>query len=152
MKYISTRGHSDRKQFCEILLEGLAPDAGLYLPESYPQVDQATLRARLVEQAEMVVERSLVDLRNGLIAVDALVQRRVPLMGFAADGAPMVVFPGNRAEAAARARATSWPPATARSRRAGYGGSPTACATTKRRWWCASGSSPCCCAWWVCQP
>jgi len=43
MKYISTRGHADRKRFCEILLEGLAPDGGLYLPESYPQVDDATL-------------------------------------------------------------------------------------------------------------
>ena len=26
MRYLSTRGHADRKQFCEILLEGLAPD------------------------------------------------------------------------------------------------------------------------------
>jgi len=43
MKYISTRGHADRKRFCEILLEGLAPDGGLYLPEIYPQVDAATL-------------------------------------------------------------------------------------------------------------
>lgn len=43
MKYISTRGHADRKRFCEILLEGLAPDGGLYLPERYPQVDGATL-------------------------------------------------------------------------------------------------------------
>jgi len=43
MLYLSTRGHADRKRFCEILLEGLAPDGGLYLPESYPQVDTATL-------------------------------------------------------------------------------------------------------------
>lgn len=38
MLYLSTRGHPDRKHFCEILLEGLAPDGGLYLPEQYPQV------------------------------------------------------------------------------------------------------------------
>jgi threonine synthase len=44
MLYLSTRGHPDRKRFCEILLEGLAPDGGLYLPESYPQVDPATLK------------------------------------------------------------------------------------------------------------
>ncbi|MES2633952.1 MAG: threonine synthase [Pseudomonadota bacterium] len=44
MRYLSTRGHPDRKRFCEILLEGLAPDGGLYLPESYPQVDAATLQ------------------------------------------------------------------------------------------------------------
>ncbi len=43
MRYLSTRGHADRKRFCEILLEGLAPDGGLYLPETYPQVDDATL-------------------------------------------------------------------------------------------------------------
>ncbi|MBC5766154.1 threonine synthase [Ramlibacter albus] len=43
MQYLSTRGHPDRQRFCEILLEGLAPDGGLYLPESYPQVSEATL-------------------------------------------------------------------------------------------------------------
>jgi threonine synthase len=43
MLYLSTRGHPDRKHFCEILLEGLAPDGGLYLPERYPQIDGATL-------------------------------------------------------------------------------------------------------------
>lgn len=43
MLYLSTRGHPERKRFCEILLEGLAPDGGLYLPEYYPQVDDATL-------------------------------------------------------------------------------------------------------------
>jgi threonine synthase len=45
MKYLSTRGHADRKQFCDILLEGLAPDGGLYLPEHYPQLDDAALGA-----------------------------------------------------------------------------------------------------------
>jgi threonine synthase len=43
MNYISTRGDKSPKRFCEILLEGLAPDGGLYLPEHYPQVDDATL-------------------------------------------------------------------------------------------------------------
>ena len=46
MKYLSTRGHPERRRFCEILLEGLAPDGGLYLPEAYPPVDAAEL-ARL---------------------------------------------------------------------------------------------------------
>jgi threonine synthase len=31
--------------FCDILLGGLAPDGGLYLPESYPQVSKADLDA-----------------------------------------------------------------------------------------------------------
>ena len=43
MNYLSTRGHPDRKRFCEILLEGLAPDGGLYLPVAYPQVDATQL-------------------------------------------------------------------------------------------------------------
>ncbi len=43
MKYISTRGDKTERAFCEILLEGLAPDGGLYLPVSYPQIDSATL-------------------------------------------------------------------------------------------------------------
>ncbi|MDD5478187.1 threonine synthase [Rhodoferax sp.] len=43
MLYLSTRGDQTPKQFCDILLEGLAPDGGLYLPASYPQVDAATL-------------------------------------------------------------------------------------------------------------
>jgi len=51
MLYLSTRGHLDRKHFCEILLEGLAPDGGLYLPERYPQLSDADLtRLRQVWQ------------------------------------------------------------------------------------------------------
>ena len=45
MHYISTRGDTTPRQFCDILLEGLAPDGGLYLPTHYPQVDAATLAA-----------------------------------------------------------------------------------------------------------
>ena len=44
MKYVSTRGESNGRGFAEILLEGLAPDGGLYVPERYPQVDAGTLR------------------------------------------------------------------------------------------------------------
>ena len=43
MKYISTRGATDRKTFGEVLLMGLAPDGGLMLPEHYPQIDRAAL-------------------------------------------------------------------------------------------------------------
>ena len=46
MKYLSTRGESAPRRFCDILLEGLAPDGGLYLPERYPQLSAADL-ARL---------------------------------------------------------------------------------------------------------
>ncbi|RMB61995.1 threonine synthase [Tessaracoccus antarcticus] len=45
MRYVSTRDSSGGpgRPFCDILLEGLAPDGGLYLPEHYPQVDGDTL-------------------------------------------------------------------------------------------------------------
>jgi threonine synthase len=57
MRYLSTRGHPERRRFCEILLEGLAPDGGLYLPESYPQVDAATLRKwRALSYADLAFE------------------------------------------------------------------------------------------------
>ena len=57
MRYISTRGHQDRNTFCEILLEGLAPDGGLYVPEIYPQVDAATLeRWRGLPYAQLAFE------------------------------------------------------------------------------------------------
>jgi len=45
MKYVSTRGEASGRGFAEILLEGLAPDGGLYVPERYPTVDAATLAA-----------------------------------------------------------------------------------------------------------
>ncbi len=45
MKYISTRGNTPAKTFTEILLGGLAPDGGLYLPEEYPQVSRLELDA-----------------------------------------------------------------------------------------------------------
>ena len=34
MKYVSTRGHSSGQSFTDILLEGLAPDGGLMVPEA----------------------------------------------------------------------------------------------------------------------
>ncbi|WP_286742204.1 threonine synthase [Aquabacterium sp. UBA2148] len=57
MKYISTRGDKTERGFSEILLEGLAPDGGLYLPVSYPKVDDATLtKWRGLPYAELAYE------------------------------------------------------------------------------------------------
>ena len=57
MKYLSTRGDKTERHFCDILLEGLAPDGGLYLPTSYPQVDAATLaRWRGLSYADLAFE------------------------------------------------------------------------------------------------
>jgi threonine synthase len=57
MNYLSTRGDPTPRRFCEILLEGLAPDGGLYLPHAYPKVDAATLaRWRGLSYAELAFE------------------------------------------------------------------------------------------------
>ncbi|WP_431102789.1 threonine synthase [Roseateles noduli] len=57
MKYLSTRGDKAERHFCDILLEGLAPDGGLYLPVAYPQIDAATLgRWRGLSYADLAFE------------------------------------------------------------------------------------------------
>ncbi|HEX9396265.1 MAG TPA: threonine synthase [Burkholderiales bacterium] len=44
MRYVSTRGAAAPQHFTGILLEGLAPDGGLYVPESFPRADLAAWR------------------------------------------------------------------------------------------------------------
>jgi threonine synthase len=45
MLYASTRGGAKPRPFTEILLEGLAPDGGLFLPEEFPRLGAAELAA-----------------------------------------------------------------------------------------------------------
>ncbi|NNG25771.1 threonine synthase [Telluria aromaticivorans] len=62
MQYVSTRATSasaarNPQHFSDILLAGLAPDGGLYLPEDYPQVSKAELDAwRSLSYAELAYE------------------------------------------------------------------------------------------------
>ncbi|AWP85554.1 threonine synthase [Bordetella bronchiseptica] len=57
MKYISTRGGMAPQSFSDILLEGLAPDGGLAIPEQLPQVDAATLESwRGLSYADLAFE------------------------------------------------------------------------------------------------
>ena len=61
MNYLSTRGDPTapcaHKRFCDILLEGLAPDGGLYLPDHYPQVTPTMLEAwRSLPYADLAFE------------------------------------------------------------------------------------------------
>jgi threonine synthase len=47
MRYVSTRGGAEPQGFFDVLLGGLAPDGGLYLPERWPQLPPLDrLRAR----------------------------------------------------------------------------------------------------------
>ncbi len=54
MKYVSTRGGDSPKSFSAILLEGLAQDGGLFLPERYPHILLPELKAmRSMSYAEL---------------------------------------------------------------------------------------------------
>ena len=44
MQYVSTRGRATARRFTEILLEGMAPDGGLYVPAEIPQIEISSLR------------------------------------------------------------------------------------------------------------
>ncbi|WP_091230272.1 threonine synthase [Microbacterium sp. 3J1] len=57
MQYISTRGGMPPMPYCETLLEGLAPDGGLAVPEVMPTVDGETLeRWRALTYPQLATE------------------------------------------------------------------------------------------------
>lgn len=43
-QYISTRGDASPKSFTDVLLSGMAPDGGLYVPAQWPQMDMNALK------------------------------------------------------------------------------------------------------------
>jgi len=56
IKYISTRGGVEPQTFEQVLLNGLAPDGGLYVPESWPQIDLASLKGKsYIDIAEIIM-------------------------------------------------------------------------------------------------
>ncbi|OGA18399.1 MAG: threonine synthase [Betaproteobacteria bacterium RIFCSPLOWO2_02_FULL_66_14] len=61
MRYVSTRGEAPPRRFGEILLEGLAPDGGLYVPDSIPRADLAALRGRRYPDLACEVLRPFMD-------------------------------------------------------------------------------------------
>jgi len=62
MKYVSSRGEAPARRFSEILLEGLAADGGLYVPEEFPRVSLSDLRGKSYrELAKAVLSRFMDD-------------------------------------------------------------------------------------------
>jgi threonine synthase len=53
MKYYSTRGYDANQSFSDILLEGLAPDGGLYMPKSYPNISDKLNAWKNLDYAEL---------------------------------------------------------------------------------------------------
>ena len=61
MLYESTRGGAPARSFNEILLEGLAPDGGLYVPQSRPTLDLGPLRGRSYTEIACAVLAQFMD-------------------------------------------------------------------------------------------
>ena len=61
MRYISTRGGAPAKRFTGILLEGLAADGGLYVPEAFPRVDLSELRNKTYRDLAFAILSQFMD-------------------------------------------------------------------------------------------
>ncbi|MGH6801599.1 MAG: pyridoxal-phosphate dependent enzyme, partial [Methylocella sp.] len=72
MKYISTRGAAPPVSFTQMLLAGLAPDGGLYLPETYPQLSEAMIAGFAGKPYEEVAEAIIAPFVGGEIEAGAL--------------------------------------------------------------------------------
>lgn len=55
MKYISTRGNAETVDFVSASLTGLAPDGGLFSPQSFPQIERPNATATYVETAARIL-------------------------------------------------------------------------------------------------
>jgi len=82
MLYVSTRAGPENpapaKRFSEILLEGLAPDGGLYVPEEFPRVSLAALRGRnYADLAHALLQLFMDDVRDLKSIVDKTYTRKI---------------------------------------------------------------------------
>jgi threonine synthase len=82
VRYVSTRGGAAPQRFSDILLEGLAPDGGLYVPESWPRADLAAWRALSYPRLAAAVLAPFMDDVPGL---EALVARTYTRAAFGSD-------------------------------------------------------------------
>ncbi|WP_108658608.1 threonine synthase [Acuticoccus kandeliae] len=72
MQYISTRGAAAPLRFCDATLTGLAPDGGLFVPETYPAFAEGELRALVAQPFETMARAVLTRFAAGDLADDAL--------------------------------------------------------------------------------
>jgi threonine synthase len=82
MRYVSTRAGSQNaapaKRFTEILLEGLASDGGLYVPESFPRIDLSKLRGKAYpELAHAILSQFMDDLPDLKHLVEKTYTRKI---------------------------------------------------------------------------
>ena len=55
MKFISTRGQASPASFVDACLSGLAPDGGLFVPETWPRIEPAGPNETYVDVAVRVL-------------------------------------------------------------------------------------------------
>jgi len=70
--FISTRGEAPRASFDDVLLTGLAPDGGLYLPETWPSFDAGQLHGFVGQSYAAVAAEVLRPFLAGSCAAEAL--------------------------------------------------------------------------------
>jgi threonine synthase len=72
MEYISTRGLAPAATFAKVILDGLAPDSGLYVPRVLPRLDPASLDRLKGVDFVATAEAVLTPFVAGTIAADRL--------------------------------------------------------------------------------
>jgi threonine synthase len=82
MRYVSTRGAAPARRFSEILLEGLASDGGLYVPEEFPKLSLPGLRAKNYRELAKAV---LAQFMDDVPELDAIVERTYTRKIFGSD-------------------------------------------------------------------
>jgi threonine synthase len=82
MMYVSTRGEAPSRRFSEILLEGLAADGGLYVPQEFPQADLKAWRGLSYADLAVAILSRFMDDVPGL---EALVRRTYSAKVFGSD-------------------------------------------------------------------
>jgi threonine synthase len=82
VRYVSTRGGAAQQRFSDILLEGLAPDGGLYVPESWPRADLAEWRGLSYPQ---LATKVLAPFMDDVPALEAIVARSYTKAAFGSD-------------------------------------------------------------------
>jgi threonine synthase len=82
MKYVSTRGMAPSRRFSDILLEGLASDGGLYVPEAFPRIALSALRGKSYVEIACAILSEFMDDIPGL---EAIVARTYTARAFGSD-------------------------------------------------------------------
>jgi threonine synthase len=72
LRYLSTRGQAPALDFAETVIAGLAPDGGLYVPESFPQFSAAEWRSLRGLPYAKVAEAVIGPFTGGLVAPQTL--------------------------------------------------------------------------------